>query len=233
MPDEFIHLYLPDGKDVDNITVSSSSVTTYNLTNIIFPVQQHIRTSLNSLDTGFTQPDLAIYNSNNAWPAEKVKIVNKGYFDGKNQIITIAISPFQYYPLTNKLNFYSTISFTLHLKQRTNSKMISANHTPKTQSLYSDILKSIVDNPQDIPTSTSTQTLNKSLTSGLPLPANDYGYEYVIITDASLTSYFANFMDWKKRKGINIGIVTTNDIYNNYTSDNISTPPITDTCWEC
>ena len=53
-------------------------------------------------------------------------------------------------------------------------------------------------------------------------------YEYVVITDASLASGFTDFVNWKKRKGINIGIVTTNDIYSNYTGDNISNPSIND-----
>lgn len=53
-------------------------------------------------------------------------------------------------------------------------------------------------------------------------------YEYVIITDASLVNGFTDFVNWKKQKGIDIGIVTTNDIYSNYTGDNISNPVIND-----
>jgi len=53
-------------------------------------------------------------------------------------------------------------------------------------------------------------------------------YEYVIITDTSLVNGFTDFLKWKKRKGIDIGIVTTNDIYSNYTGDNISNPAIND-----
>ncbi len=53
-------------------------------------------------------------------------------------------------------------------------------------------------------------------------------YEYVIITDSTLVSGFTDFVNWKKRKGIDIGIVTTNDIYNSYNADSISNPALDD-----
>jgi hypothetical protein len=233
LPVKYIRLYIPDGKDVDNISFTTSSAITYNLSSEIFPMQKPMPTSTASIVQGFTNPDQTIYSSNSAWPSEMVKLINNGYFDIKNRIVTIAVIPFQYYPLTNKLDFYSSISITVNLKQSTNSPVDSIkNRAPQVQAMYSDILKNMVANPQDIISSTISQKLIPTTTQPLTTPQCSLPvYEYVIITDASLVSGFADFIDWKKRKGIDIGIVTTNDIYScsGYnTGDIISNPPIND-----
>ena len=216
LPVKYIKLYIPDGKDVHNISITTSSAISYNLTSKVFPVQKPIPISINSTVLGFINPDSIAYNSNTAWPVEMVKMIQNEYFDIKNRIITIAVTPFQYYPLMNKLDFYSSINITVNLKSSSTSPVNSVlNRSPHIQAMYADILKGMVDNPQDIvflntPLSspnTSTNTQTKIVSCGLS------SYEYVIITDANLVSGFTDFIDWKKKKGINIGIVTTNDIY--------------------
>ncbi|HVO72759.1 MAG TPA: C25 family cysteine peptidase, partial [Ignavibacteriaceae bacterium] len=51
-----------------------------------------------------------------------------------------------------------------------------------------------------------------------PLPF----YKYVVITSNALKNSFNKFVEWKKRKGIDIGVVTTEDIYSSYTGDLVS-----------
>ena len=46
-------------------------------------------------------------------------------------------------------------------------------------------------------------------------------YEYVIVTTDSLVPYFETFMNWKSRKGLDIGIVTKEEIYDYYTSGDL------------
>ena len=221
LPVKVLHFYIPEGKDIDNISITTSSAITYSLSSKVFPAQKSIPISTTSTYQDFTKADSTIYNSNNAWPYEMVKMVDKGYFGGRNQIVTIAVIPFQYFPLMNKLDFYSSINITINLKQSTNNNVISSNHSTIIKSMYDNILNKIVVNPTDINFSTNAQTMS-SLTMTLP------AYEYVIITDATLVNSFASFVDWKKRKGINIGIVTTADIYNSYSSNTIDTHPILD-----
>jgi hypothetical protein len=57
--------------------------------------------------------------------------------------------------------------------------------------------------------------------SGLP------AYEYVVVTPSIYTSTFSDFVTWKKQKGIDIGIVTIEDILGHYSGDMI----FHDTCW--
>jgi hypothetical protein len=44
----------------------------------------------------------------------------------------------------------------------------------------------------------------------------------VVITTSALSSYFDDFIEWKKQKGIDIELVTVESIYSNYTGDLIS-----------
>ena len=78
----------------------------------------------------------------------------------------------------------------------------------------------MVDNSGDISSyqvrhSTEGSLGKQSAVQSGPLPA----YEYVVITSESLKPFFGSFVSWKKRKGIDIGIVTVEDIFNNYDTD--------------
>ena len=92
------------------------------------------------------------------------------------------------------------------------------NRKPSDQKLYDTILNKMVDNPEDIPAyqikPAETNLLQKIETQ----PAF---YEYVIITSNALKSYFNKFVEWKKRKGIDIGVVTVEDIYSSYTGGDL------------
>lgn len=224
LPVKYVQLYVPSGKDVDNISITNSSFSTYNLDSRVFPTQNPVPISLTTTVDGFIFSDSAVYNSTSAWPSEMVKIVDNGFFDGNNRILTLTITPFQYYPLLSRLDFYTSVSITVTLKQSTGNPVDSVKYrTPNMQKIYTNLLKNMVDNPQDVPAYSPPNTTTKAMT----LPS----YEYVIITDHSLASGFEDFVAWKRRKGINIGIVETNDIYtcSDYsTGDIISTPAIID-----
>lgn len=75
-----------------------------------------------------------------------------------------------------------------------------------------DLVKSIVQNPDDVPLSnvdlTQTVSVPASVATTWAIPF----YEYVIITSRALKPAFSEFLTWKKRKGYNAGIVCIEDI---------------------
>ena len=185
LPVKLVRLYIPEGKDVDYITFSKhQNPMIYNLQDPIFPIQPDPPISIDSLVPEFTPPDSVIYSSYNAWPDTMVKMDRLDFFNGYNQIATIIVLPFQYFPQADSLIYYSTISITVNLKQSTNGQVIYPNQSVETQSFYNDILHGMVDNPQDI--TTTTQKSSK-LPKTLPV------YEYVVITDDSHIGSFAGF----------------------------------------
>jgi len=168
----------------------------------------------------FVKLDSSIYNSNKAYPQEIVKIVHQGYFDGTKRIVTIAITPFQYYPNSDSLEFYTNIDFTINLKDTQDNGIIVKNRSIKNNLIYDEILKSIVDNPGDI---SKYETKSSEKESIFQDKGDSYPFfEYVIITDSTLTPAFNCFIYWKRRKGIDIGIVKLDSIYSNYSGDLIS-----------
>ncbi|PID94384.1 MAG: hypothetical protein CSA95_02905 [Bacteroidetes bacterium] len=162
-------------------------------------------------------PDPNIYNSENAWPAEPIKVVHQGYFDGGNNIVTLEICPFEYFPSTGQLNFFTSMDISLALTSGYSNGIGKINRLSKNQIIYDEILSGLVENKQDIILYKSSPNIIESITSTGQLPS----YEYIVITPAEYVSSFTAFIEWKTKKGINIGIVIKEDILNNYSGDEI------------
>lgn len=204
---------IPANMDVDQINIVSSSFQEVSLTHKILPKQSDIPTSINYVPTNVFSFDSAVYFSNNPFPANIVSKTNIGYFDGGNKIVTVTIYPVQYLPTSYKIKFYTNLNFNLTLKPSNTNNVIHKGKRKDDKSLYDNILKTMVDNPQDISAYSDTVVDNTSKTVNTTLPF----YKYVIITDNSLKSSFNNFVNFKRQKGIDVGVVTTQEIYNDPT----------------
>ena len=220
LPVKYVRLIIPTGKDVSEVVLNSLTKESLLLSNKIIPVQPAVPISMNYSEQGFVKPDSSIYNSDKVYPTEIVKVVHQGYFDGTKRIVTLAVTPFQYYPKPDSLEFYTTIDFTLNLKDSKDDGIIVKNRSIKNTLMYNEILKSIVDNPEDI-SKYEIKSAEKGL--GFTGKGDSFPYfEYIIITNNTLAPDFGRFIYWKRRKGIDIGIVTLDYIYGNYSGDLIS-----------
>ena len=219
LPIKYVNLIIPSNQDVSNIKISTSNGNIIDIYEPVFPIQRDIPTSTGFQSFEFKKPNSEVYNSDGPYPAKIVQMIHDGYFDGSNHIITLAVYPMQYNPTKSQLVFYSSISFTLESTQGPSKPLIVKNRTSSAQTIYDKILEQMVDNPQDIPSfqvkPLSNVVMQKSL-SQLNF------YEYVVITTNALKAGFDKFLEWKRRKGIDIGIVTVEEIYANYTGDLIS-----------
>lgn len=221
LPVRFVNLIIPSGQKVKDINLSSSNKQVFNITNLVYPVQPDIPTSIYSEEIEFVKPNSEIYKSEDPYPSRIVQLAQDGYFDGQNHIVTLAVYPVQYIPKMNQLIFYSEIDISLVMEATTPPNLTVRNRKHSNQSIYDNILQSIVENPQDI-----------SLYQVKPMQFSSFGktnsiatvnfYEYVVITTNALKNSFDKLVEWKKRKGIDIGVVTTEEIYADYTGDLIS-----------
>lgn len=218
LPAKYLSLLIPADQDVADISVKVNSRETISLSRKVFPTQPPIPTSIHFKGNEFVEPDPDIYNSDKPWPENIIRVVNDGYFDGTNHIVTLEIYPMRYNPVSDYLEFYSEIEFVLNMTYSAKQFFETPLRKEKYNALYEDALKQLVDNDEDISLySLPKFNKNNSITTG-PLPA----YEYVIITSVALASSFDEFVSWKRRKGLDIGIVTTEEIYQEYDSDPIS-----------
>ncbi|MFH0895987.1 MAG: C25 family cysteine peptidase [Bacteroidota bacterium] len=219
LPVQYLKFVIPNGMEVDQVTVSPAGSADYNLTKQVLPAQPPTILSPDIPPPAFVQPDSVIYNSAQ-WPVANYTMSNTDYFDWNNTVVSIAVYPVQYLPNTNILRLFSSIGISISLKTASNARALTKiNRSDVNQNMYKNMLKGIVANPNDVSNYSDT-SIYASDTAAMRLhiewPMNLPAYEYVVITDASLASSFADFVAWKKRKGIDIGIVTTQEIYANY-----------------
>ena len=225
LPVKTLRFSVPLGSEIESVEMLNPVIKSIKLEKKVMPFQgsRSIQESISFNE--FVSPLEAIYRKDAYYPAEQVMVSNVGYFDYTNQIVTISVYPAQYNPKANMLRFCS--SFTLRINYKENGRKKADFSQTKIRKSKENgeesnrILATMVDNPQDIV---------RSSLSDEPLPAGKSGgttpleltYEYVIVTSDSLAPAFRRFAAWKKRKGINIGIVPMGYIRANYTGDLIS-----------
>ena len=116
LPVKYVKLIIPSEEDVNNILINSVQSKDLSGTYLVYPNQPAIPTSIYAQEPKFIQPDPAIYSSDLPYPSNVIEVAHHGYFDGSNHIVTLAVYPLQYYPLSKKLQFYSQIDFTLEMQ---------------------------------------------------------------------------------------------------------------------
>jgi len=145
--------------------------------------------------------------------------------DNNNHIITLKVTPFQYYPKLNQLEELDNIQINLTLKPNSKKIILPNARTFKTQEIWDNALEYIVDNKGDIQKYHHKPKLTleiKNNDAKLKKPSSPEFFVYTIITNRVLKPYFNDFVNWKKSKGIDAGVVTLASIYANYQGDYIS-----------
>jgi hypothetical protein len=144
-----------------------------------------------------------IYNSSNLYPNTLYEIVTVESFRGF-QILYVNLYPLQYQPKSQTVKFYETMTVEVQFS------------TGENHNLYrgcagdAGAVAGMVDNQGMLSTYTSPA-------AGDPSPLLDPGtYEYVIITDSTLTSTFQTLLNHKAAY-ITSKIVDIDWIYSNYT----------------
>ncbi|GHU69256.1 hypothetical protein FACS189413_07850 [Bacteroidia bacterium] len=224
IPSTTIHVYLPENSTIDSIFIKNPVIQTFKLKKAILPFQGEIPIK-ETEPKAFVLPRTNIYERDVSYPEQQIKINDIGYYDYINRIVSLNVCPFQYKALQNELLFFSSfdiqINFKKELKKETIEPYKIKNHRNLSiRKKYDELLSRMVVNPQDIQNDFSSDNVDiLRTTSNLP---DELTYEYVVVTTEALAPSFKRFIAWKKRKGINIGIVTMEYIRTHYTGDLIS-----------
>lgn len=234
LPVFYYTFYIPVNQKAVSVVFKSNRKEIIQLTNDLIPTQKPFLTSWNGSDTTFILPNKLVYGSNDAYPKVQARITETNYLDGDLELVTIEVFPMQYNPISKTIDYSSKFDLKIETVADDNADGKKL-HPKKRMREVLNILKSIAENTEMVSSDSNAIVIKSpdsskkaiakvgaSITSILPY------YEYVIITDASLVNGFTDFLKWKKQKGIDIGIVTTNDIYANYTGDLISNPNFND-----
>jgi hypothetical protein len=223
LPTKNIQYIIPPEQEIDDIDISMGNEQEIAISNPIVPNPKYLRNKngeeLNSI---YLKND-RIYSSKQVWPIKNVKVEKQGYFDGDKHIVTIQICPFKYQPSVGKLTFTGNIKITIKFKMMSSlEKYCQPSIRPQNrQLLYDIILKSTVQNSQDIQKYTP---IRKNVVSGLSKATSNRPpfYEYVVITSPDLKASFNDLITWKRQKGLDAGVVSTDMIYSYYTSGDLT-----------
>lgn len=217
IPVMYLRFGIPRGMKADNLEYKVQQRETITLDKKILPAQHPIPTSLNYQWNGFVEPKNSIYQRDSLYPGKIAEIVQEGLFDGDIPIVTIAVYPVQYNPVKNVIDILSSLEIKLNytVSERI---AISKKKTKRNLNEHKRLLSSAVDNHEDISRFGLDKFILETSNSG-DLKSVTADFEYLVITSEDLAASFTHFMAWKRRKGIDIGLVTVEDISSEYSGD--------------
>ncbi|MCK4311698.1 MAG: T9SS type A sorting domain-containing protein [Candidatus Cloacimonetes bacterium] len=190
LPVKFINLIIPSGMEVDNINISQQQQ--------VIDGSYFVNPSPGSLiiceEFEPAEPDSTIYNSYDPYPENCVEVISHGYFDGGNRIVSLALYPVQYIPADSILNFNENINFNLTFKSSDPPAALPQYRLSKYEEIYNNALHSIVENDADI----SAYKYNPTILT----EPRENDVEMYIIGEDIYASDFADFMQWKRMRGL-------------------------------
>jgi len=223
LPVKIIKLIIPAEEESVDVTCSPGSSKVISLNYSVLPVQKPIPTSINFKENEFVVPDKKIYSSDTGYPDKSARILRTNHIRGNN-VVVIEVSPVSYNPVKNQIDVYESMEISLQTKP---SEKVFKSSPVRNKEKFDSYLKALIDNIEDVKNySVIKEKCEKcdsvNFKSGMATEGISIYAEYVVITSSSLSSYFDDFIEWKKQKGINIELVTVESIYANYTGDQIS-----------
>ncbi|MFA6250542.1 MAG: C25 family cysteine peptidase [Candidatus Shapirobacteria bacterium] len=224
VPLKDLKILIPSGKKFKSAVVNSGSKITLPGQYLLQPGQKDYpllpkeeltRLGLNPAEP--TLPDPLVYSQSTAYPSSLSSSSNLQSMFGY-QILLLSLYPLEYLPSSLTVSYYSSMTLTITLEPATTAQSLLSPLPSDTNKV-----KNFVDNPDLTSTyTTSARALSSSRTRYYSrsavsrLSATPSSYTYVIITPSRFVSGFTPLVNYKNRKGVTAKIVTTEDIYANY-----------------
>lgn len=217
---------IPNNMDVDSVQITYSDCDTLEGKYWIYPAQIPKRTIYPPDDPPFVEPDSIIYSSSNPYPGYLAECIDMGFFDGANKIAQIAVYPLQFTPTDSMVVVYTTISINLLFTSSNEQPVYPEVRSEWGIKIYEDALEGMVINTEDISTYGYIPEVDNN-----PYVVNNgvIWYPFTIITSEDLAPYYSDFAIWQSQTFISTGIVTVDDITNEWDYDEDEISGIVDT----
>jgi hypothetical protein len=214
-----VNLLVPTGSFIDSITVQGNDISLITLSHKIFPFQAPVPTCIGCPIPGFTTIDSTIYLSNLKFPALNF-LSYYGYWH-KAQILTIDICPFGYLPVSNLMEFMNAVTINVYYTEKEGED--GTQNIKMTRAFYSEFINDLsikIANPESIEDYVKGIDIIESkpkTKSSLP----DFDYVVIAPSDFINTAPMNTFIEWKKKKGVDIGFIALSEAYNYVDANNI------------
>lgn len=209
VPYKTARLLIPYGKSVDSVEVTAGEKIYLGKYNLAYGENYYKLSDFYENNIAPAVKNEEIYSSDSEYPG----ILNSGYdiqkLDGYS-ILIMNLFPLQYNAKTGEVYYYQDIRIRVYAYSLTSASSLS-EATYLRADKDAERVRSIVDNPDKTRSYFSANTL-------LSIPSVGQKYDYIIITNSSFSQYsgansFNTLVDWKRGRGLNATIVTTEEIY--------------------
>ena len=95
LPVDYIRFSVPYNATNFSATVTWRMNVSYNLDHLLYPCQAP-RWMNDTTPATITLPDSAAYYSGESYPSQRAWVVDEGFLEGENHIVTVAVMPFSY-----------------------------------------------------------------------------------------------------------------------------------------
>ncbi len=214
LPVKYVQLIVP--YNATNITVSSSYslIHTITLAAKVLPVEYPQVADETASDTPFINEDSTVYNTNVQFPNVCAEIVSDSYFMGDNHVITVALYPMQYNPVTGQATYYGGLTASVSYDIGDAPANLLHRNKEKDRNEDLEMLVSMVKNPSQIQSFKAPSRPQFSLGGYESAPLVE-SYDYTIITTRELKPAFDRLIALKRQKGYSAGAVCIEDIMQN------------------
>ena len=215
LPVKYIRLSVP--YNATDITVTGAGPYTQSMTgDRIYPAPVPIPTDGSVTEAPDMVLDSAIYMTDAYWPACTAELVGNGFYMGENHIVTVAVYPMVYNPVTSQMRSHSQVRLTVSYTLGDTPGNMLVRYDPQLRQEERRQAMALVANPGQIeahavPASAVQHMIQQNPdTSSWPVP----GYEYMVITTRELAPAFKRLIALKQQKGYRAGVVCVEDIVN-------------------
>ena len=203
LPVKTVSLVIPQSAKIKSIKVLSSTKEKMCGDYNILPVQELVPISRNT-PVAFTPKNPSIYASSNPYPGKLIEYAGEGNLRDY-RILNINVYPLQYNPAGKKVTYYNNIEIEV-------TYTAPPAKTEKTEDdEFSNMVKAMVSNPEDVDTLYITTT--ESTSSEI---LENKNVDYVIITSDALTNEFQTLVDHKIDRGLSAEVVNLSWITTEY-----------------
>lgn len=204
LPQKSVYVSIPPDAKLEYVEVTGYTKEKLTGQFYVFPTQPFTPTSKYDA-SGFVGPDPAYYETDDPYPAEIVSETKSGYLSGYN-IVGLAITPFEYRPLSKSLSLLVSVSLTLHLAPSQPSSLAVFHRGELVRQACEERVKRLVVNGDRVCSPASYPS---------PMATFDTA-ECVIVTGSSYVSEMEPLAEWMTKKGYRTEVHSVPSITGSY-----------------
>ncbi|HEC79450.1 MAG TPA: hypothetical protein ENI34_09995 [candidate division WOR-3 bacterium] len=158
----------------------------------------------------WTEPDSTIYNYDDPYPANFIRIAGEGVLDGA-RLVTIEIAPLQYRPKSGRIFLLRNISFNFAYNGINSGVVLPQIRGRYEQMVYDAVIRQVVENENEVLLYYRRPVIveENQLGGAAPYPVGPA----VIITPDEFKPYFQVYADWMTDQGIRTVLISPQTIY--------------------